>query len=621
MKYSMMLLLLNLGLCQIVIAKPLTHNNLYLSYVSKKAAQSIAHYVQQQHLGGIILREFRGDVGWNDDRSLLKAINAQFKTAANLQEKPLVLGYWINESVYNRTPQTHLVPVASYGIPGSRDNNGYPVLNQDFTDKLEGMNAIVYGFIEAQTETYTYLDNKTNQMITVNNKTPDAIGTLYFTDPRADLATAGSSAIQDAFCRKNNTICDFTLTNRNQPIELKDHAKMGNFIHFAQLEHSENHHALGRLHKFISIGGPGHDASFEDAFNNPNGIDNFVNSAKALIEAYELDGIDLDYENPRMTANNAKQFSLLVKQLKEAMPDKLISITILSDPAYINGAYEGQYGFSKGTLSDIATYVSKINLITYNIDGAYIKNIDGTITSSFLTNLMLPANAPPAYQVSIENAVNAVLKTGVSRAQLSISIPAYGYALAGVNPENDGLFNPFSTTTTLLHGDLDNPHCSIDMTSPAPQRCHGSFQYHYILEQMLNHGLTETNHEINDTVIGTTAYGEHWSTPTRTNYQLKITNLGKLSDLAFHVIIADFIAPDFFSVNTYKTYDAETTASINGQQNLTVKWITSWGPSGQCGTPLNFTQNAHIIIKITPDNTTGKYITYCTFAGLGDDAD
>ncbi len=617
MKYPMMCLLFNIGLCQTVVAEPLIYNNLYLSYVSEKAAQSIAQYVQQQGLGGISLRDFRGDAGFNNQHSLLKAIAAPFEATPISQEKPQILGYWSNEGIYTNDPKTRAIPEAPYGVPGSKDLLGYPVLNPDFTDKLVGMNGIVYGFLQAQTQTYSYVDNKPNQVVTVNNKTPDAIGTLYFTDPHADLSTAGASLIQDAFCRKNNTICDFTLTNRNQAIELKNQAKMGNFTAFTLIDHKNNDNTLGHLLKFISVGGPSHEASFEDAFNQPNGIENFVNSAKTLLSAYPIDGIDLDYENPRMTANNAEHFALLVAQLKEAMPDKLINITILSDTAYLNGLYEGHYGFANHTLRDIAPLVNHINLITYQVDGALTKSQDGSLLSSFLSNLTIPLNAPNGYQLSIENSVNAALIAGASPAQLMLSIPTYGSAFAGIKPDNNGLFNPISITTPLPQGDLDALDCSTAIKAPSPKRCRGAFQYHYILEHMLDNGLTETNHETKGIVIGTTAYGVSWSPPTVTNYQLKITNVGKLSDLSFNVSIGDFVAPDFFNVLTDKIYDAKTTARINGQDNLTVKWSTSWGPSGQCNLKLNFTRNTHVIMKITPDNTTGKYITYCTFAGLG----
>lgn len=617
MKKSLAILLLNIGLNQTVTAEPTNYSDLYLSYVSTNAAQSIVNFAKQQGLGGITLWEFRGDSGFNEDASLLKTISASLNNYNLNEEKPLLLGYWSNWNVYSMEPN-QAIPQSPYAIPGSRDHNNNLVINQDFSDKLAGMNVIAYGFLEAQTQNYTYYDKKNDRIVTIPNKTPELIGTLYFSDPWSDLATSGVSSTQDAFCRKNSPICDFALTNRNVPIELKDGAKMGNFNAFSTLVRASQDNPLGPLRKIINIGGYGHADSFEDTFNSPNGIDNFVNSAKNLINAYQLDGLELDYENPKMTASNAENFVALVRQLKIALPDKIINVTTLSDPAYLNGARNNQYGFIGNTLGEIAQYATKINLKTYDFYGAFSHSSDQSGTTGFLTNLTIPANAPNTYRFSIENSVRAALKAGVPPWQISVSIPAYGRALAGISNENDGLFNPISNLATIPRGDLDTANCRTRISPLKLNSCSGSFQYKYILRKMLGHGLTETDHRDNNIVIGTTAYGRTWSQPTQTEYQLKITNIGSIGDLAFHITIGDFVAPDFFNVSTEKIYDTEATSSINGKQKLVVKWSSSLGASGQCNTKFDFTQSMHVIMKVLPDDKNEQHITLCSFVPLGE---
>ncbi len=615
MRRSIAVLLLSTSLYQTAVAEP-NYTNLYLSYVSTNAAQSIISYVKQQGLGGIILWEFAGDSGFNENTSLLKAISVPLNNYDLKGEKPLVMGYWSNWNVYAMEP-SRAIPQPPYGIPGSRDHNNNLVVNQDFSDKLPGMNAIAYAFLEAQTQSYTYHDKKTDETVTVSNKTPELIGTLYFSDPWSDLATSGVSSTQDAFCRKNSSICDFSLLNRNTPIELKDGAKMGNFNAFASLERADKDNPLGPLHKIISVGGYGHEDSFEDAFISPNGIDNFVNSAKILISTYQLDGIDLDYENPQMTALSAENFVSLVKQLRAAMPDKIISITTLSDPAFLHGTRNSQYGFADNTLSEIAQYATKINLMTYDFYGAFSHSSDQNSTTGFLTNLTIPANAPTSYHFSIENSVKAALRAGVAPAQLSVGIPAYGHALAGISSENGGLFTPISNLAVIPRGNLDAANCRTRISPLKPTNCNGSFQYKYILSKMIDQGLSATDHQENGVTIGTTAYGISWSVPTKTDYQLSITNVGGVGALAFNVTIGDFIAPDFLNVGTNKIYDAEVTNSINGKQKLTVKWSTSSGASGQCSTKFDFIQNMHVIMKVLPDDKNEQYITLCAFVPLG----
>lgn len=616
MKKNISILMLSLSFFQTAVAEQTSYTNLYLSYVSANAARSIATYVKKQGLGGIFVWELGGDSCFNTKTSLLKAISQSLNRYHVDGEKLLVMGYWGNWNVYSMSPN-HAIPELPYGVPGSRDINGNTVINQDFSDKLAGMNAIVYTYLEAQTQTYTYHDIKKDEVITVNNKTPEMIGTLYFSDPWSDLATSGVSATQDAFCRKNSPICEFSLMNRTVPIELKDGAKMGNFNAFANLQHTDKESLLGPLLKVVSVGGYGHDASFEDAFNHPNGIDNFVNSAKVLINTYKLDGIELAYENPQMTTAQAIHFVNLVKQLRDALPDKIINVTTLADPSYLNGTREGVYGFSQQTLGELAKYATKINLATYDFNGAFGQPPEHVSITGFLTNLTIPTNTPPTYRFSTENSVKAALEAGVSPSQLIVGIPAYGRALAGISSENGGLFNPIPNTTTIPRGDLDTARCRTKINPFKASNCSGAFQYKFILSKMLGQGLIETDFKENDVVIGTTAYATTWTPPTKTDYKLKISNLGGVGDLGFNVTIGDFSAPDFFHLNNENVYSAESTASINGKQKLTVKWSTSSGANGQCDTQFDFTKNMHVIMKVVSDTKHDQYITFCAFVDLG----
>ncbi len=608
--------MLSFCLYQNAIAEEATYTNLYLSYVSANAAKSIASYVQKQGLGGIFIWELRGDTHFNEKNSLIKTISTSLSHYNSNLEKPLIMAYWGNWNVHSSKPNL-AIPQLPYGIPGSRDHNGNHVTNQDFSDKLAGINALAYGFLDVQAQTYSYYDSKKDEIITIDNKTPELIGTLYFNNPFADLATFGVSAVQDSFCRKNQIICDFALTNRTDPLELKDGGKMGNFNAFAALHHLDKNNPLGPLRKLISVGGYGHDAGFEDTFKTPEGIDHFVNSAKVLISTYQLDGIDVAYENPQMTSFNAKHFVRLVKELKAAMPDKIISVTMLSDPDYLNGARDGHHGFAKGTLSEIALYATNINLVTYDFTSAFGEPPIEVNTTEFLTNLTVPSSTLTKSRFSTENSVKTALEAGVLPSQLSVGIPAYGRALAGISSENGGLFNPTSSMTTIPRGDLDRARCRMKLNPFNANNCTGAFQYKYILNKMLGQGLVETDHQENEFIIGTTAYADSWSPPAKTDYKLKISNLGGVGDLAFNVTVGDFNAPDFFNLNNEKLYDAEKTANINGKQKLTVKWMTLAGMSGQCDNLFDFTKNMHVILKVLPEDKNNHYITMCAFVDLG----
>lgn len=96
--------------------------------------------------------------------------------------------------------------------------------------------------------------------------------------------------------------------------------------------------------RLASVGGFGHDATFEAIFAPNGGLNavaaaNFVKSATKLVKDNNLDGIDLDYEKIEMTVDESKSYLALIKELRAGfnaagLGTKKITLTILSDPAY-----------------------------------------------------------------------------------------------------------------------------------------------------------------------------------------------------------------------------------------------------------------------------------------------
>jgi len=87
---------------------------------------------------------------------------------------------------------------------------------------------------------------------------------------------------------------------------------------------------------------------FQDTFTDPAYIINCVTSARQIIDAYKLDGIDLIYENPAVTHIQSSQYLMLVKELRKQLPGKFISVTILADPGYLKGNRNKDKGFASG---------------------------------------------------------------------------------------------------------------------------------------------------------------------------------------------------------------------------------------------------------------------------------
>lgn len=570
--------------------------NTFISYFTPQNVKSLMTYIQAKQVNGFIMWEFRGDMPYGDPRSLLSAAVKNYKI--DKTNPPIFMGYWSDWDVYSADPTGRAIPQPAYAITGSLDSTGKTVENSDLDAKLAGMNVVTYAFIEAQAKTY----NDQGTVKTNPNYDKDG-GTLYFNDPWADLQKG------DSFCTGGNTaICSYVPTMQGKT--LADSEKMGNFSAFANLKHSDSSNPLGPLKKVFSVGGYGHNDTFEDAFDSDAHIQNFVNSAAAIITNYKLDGIDLDYENPQMTLAQSQQYQKLVDALsaKLAPLHKQIYVAILANPEYIDGTEaKNTVGFAKGVLSDIQSKVTSINLMTYDFHGAFDYKPDGSGKTGFLTNLGLQNNTSPD-AFSVKNAVNAATTAGVPDNKLTVGIPAYGRALQGISSANAGLGQTI-TNTPIPQGELDAKNCDTDITNIGPKSCSGSYEYSYINKNMIGKGFSETIAP--DPYDATTAYAASWSPAGNGNYKLDISDTGKTAegDLGVQVKVVGSNASEDFGPSDYlgpgapdKVYTKATnpsTSEINGDSSLTVDWITyAGGPTGSCKQKLNLTSNMHVMVKV-----------------------
>jgi GH18 family chitinase len=79
----------------------------------------------------------------------------------------------------------------------------------------------------------------------------------------------------------------------------------------------------------ISVGGWGWDEQFEELAANSQTRSAFVQNLTAFVDEYGLDGVDMDWEYPD-AGTSSENFLALIKELRAAMPDKLLTTAVVS---------------------------------------------------------------------------------------------------------------------------------------------------------------------------------------------------------------------------------------------------------------------------------------------------
>lgn len=108
----------------------------------------------------------------------------------------------------------------------------------------------------------------------------------------------------------------------------------------------------------VSVGGwnDGDDSAFTAFAKTAEGRNRFTQEVIELVETYQLDGIDIDWEYPN-PGEEAESFRLLMAQLAEAMhsDNKLLTAAVIAS---------GNVG--NGVVAEVFNYVDFLNLMAYD---------------------------------------------------------------------------------------------------------------------------------------------------------------------------------------------------------------------------------------------------------------
>ncbi len=194
-----------------------------------------------------------------------------------------------------------------------------------------------------------------------------------------------------------------------------------------------------RLKVLLSIGGWG-AGNFSEAAASPTARRRFARTAVALLQRFDLDGLDIDWEYPAHPGpgishrpEDRDTFPLLLQAVRRALDREAgrSGRHYLLTIAAADG--EGARGLD---IERIVPLLDWINLMTYDFYGS-----QSTHTGHH-AGLHRAASAAPGSR-NTEQAVDEFLAAGVPARKLHVGAAFYGKIFTDVEPANSGLSQPY----------------------------------------------------------------------------------------------------------------------------------------------------------------------------------
>lgn len=185
------------------------------------------------------------------------------------------------------------------------------------------------------------------------------------------------------------------------------------------------------LKVIAAIGGWGQDG-FSDASLTPSSRYKFAREVSSLINKYDLDGIDIDWEYPGNSAAGIKSrpedrenFTLLLTAIRDVIgDDKWISVAGTGDKVYINKSIE---------VDKVAPLINYFNLMSYD----FTAGESGAKAKRHQANLYDSELSIPGY--SVDAMINNLENAGMPSGKIMLGLPFYGRLGAAITRPYDQL--------------------------------------------------------------------------------------------------------------------------------------------------------------------------------------
>ncbi|CAO1348382.1 unnamed protein product [Diamesa tonsa] len=143
----------------------------------------------------------------------------------------------------------------------------------------------------------------------------------------------------------------------------------------------------------------------------------FAENVAKFCEKYGLDGMDLDWEYPCQghdSASDKINFTLLLRELKEKLGEKILSIAAAAYPSKAAESYD---------IAEVSKIVDFVNLMTF--DPQRKEKVEPLLTTD--------------NQLSISDCVDYWVREGCQKDKIVLGIPTYGRSYTSRNYKTDGV--------------------------------------------------------------------------------------------------------------------------------------------------------------------------------------
>ncbi len=177
-------------------------------------------------------------------------------------------------------------------------------------------------------------------------------------------------------------------------------------------------HAAGKK-VLVSVGGANSEASFSGAVSSAH-REAFISRLLEFTRKYGYDGIDVDWE----PVQDVQSYLAFVRELRQGLPSSSLLVTAVMT------------GTDKAVIAEVAPYVDQVNLMTYDMAGAW----PGWVTwhNSPLYDGGAVFQSTGGLLPSIDQVVRDKLAGGVPASKLGIGIDFYGYVWRGGDGTSTG---------------------------------------------------------------------------------------------------------------------------------------------------------------------------------------